>query len=153
MGNSEKSIGVWTSILYRYRRSFLLKKLENYGALGRAFLLVLIVHHNDGINQEKISDLLKTDKASIARAIKNLKKEGYVIRESDTVDKRAYKVYLTPKAEALVPEIQNAIDEWEHLVVTGVPKEAYQIIEQYMEQMAENACHIYSENIGPKEYD
>lgn len=145
MGKSEISIGVWISILHRYRRNYIIKRLEKYGALGSSFLLVLTVNHNYGVSQERVSEILKTDKASIARAVKKLQQEGYLTREPDAVDKRAYKLYLSAKAQALVPEIQSAVRQWEQAVLCGVPAEAYQVMEQYLEHMAENACRISSD--------
>lgn len=142
MDKSEISIGVWISILHRYRRNYIIKRLEKHGALGSSFLLVLTVYHNYGVSQEKVSELLKTDKASIARAVKKLQQEGYLTREPDTVDKRAYKLYLSAKAQALVPEIQSAVRQWEQAVLCGVPAEAYQVMARYLEHMAENACQI-----------
>ena len=129
MKDNINSVSTWISILFRFRRSFIIKKLENYGVLAGLYMLVLVIYYNNGTSQEQISDILKTDKASIARSVKKLEKEGYVTRELDKVDRRANKLYLTPKAQTLVPEIQKVIDEWESLVVANVPKDAYQIIE------------------------
>lgn len=142
MDKTENSISVWISILYRYRRNFVAKKLEKYGALGSAYLLVLTVHYNDGVSQEKIADLLKTDKAAIARAVQKLCSEGYLLRVPDAGDKRKYKLSLSDSARPLVPQIQAAIQEWEQTVLAGVPREAYELLEHYLEHMARNACEI-----------
>jgi len=144
MKKAKYSISIWISILDRYRRSFILKELEPYGALGGMYLVVLTIYNHNGTSQERLSDLLKTDKAAIARAVKKLENEKYITRETDTADKRFNKVYLTPKAQALVPEIQKAIDKWDRLVISSIPEDAYHIIEQYMEEMAKNACKIFT---------
>lgn len=147
MNKNDNSISIWISILYRYRRSFVNKKLDKYGIVGGVYLIILVLYKSNGSSQEQISDILKVDKTTVARAIKKLETEDYVKRETDTEDKRAYKVYLTPKALAVVPEIQNAINEWEKLIVADIPEESYHIMKQLLKQMAENACDIYSSNI------
>jgi DNA-binding MarR family transcriptional regulator len=44
---------------------------------------------------------LKVSKATSARAIQSLEKEGYVYRERDENDLRAYRVYLTEKGKEM----------------------------------------------------
>jgi DNA-binding MarR family transcriptional regulator len=144
MTDNVNSVSSWISILHRYRRSFIMKKLEDYGALGRLHMLVLVINRHDGPSQEQVSEILKTDKASIARSVKKLEQEGYVVREPDASDKRANRLYLTEKAQALVPEIVSAVREWESLVVANVPPEAIATIECYLGQMAHDACRIYT---------
>jgi Transcriptional regulators len=143
MKDNINSVSTWISVLFRFRRNFILKKLENYGVLAGLYMIVMVIDYNNGTSQEQISDILKTDKTSIARSVKKLEKEGYVLREPDKVDRRAYKLYLTSKGQAIVPVIQKVLDDWEDLVIANVPKDAYQIIEHYMKQMAEDAWKLY----------
>ena len=142
MKKDEYSASIWISILYRYRRSFIMKKLEKYGSVGGLYLLTMTIYSNNGCSQEQLSKLLRTDKASIARSVKKLEKDGYVVREADEVDKRANKVYLTPKALTVVPEIEKVKKEWDDLVSANISDEEIKIIEKVMSKMAENACNI-----------
>jgi len=64
-----------------------------------------------------------------------------VRREDDVTDKRANKVYLTPKALALVPEIQSAIVDWNKQIMAGIPVESQKIFLNCIEQMSKNACN------------
>ncbi|BAH05114.1 MarR family winged helix-turn-helix transcriptional regulator [Clostridium kluyveri] len=140
MTHNQNFLNLWISILYRYRKNYMNKKLEAYGGASGSSLLILSIYKNDGISQEQISDLLKVDKGSIARAIKKLEQGNYVRRQEDATDKRANKVYLTPKALALVPEIQSAITDWNKQIMTGIPVESQKIFLNCIEQMAKNAC-------------
>ncbi|WP_368489219.1 MarR family winged helix-turn-helix transcriptional regulator [Clostridium sp. BJN0013] len=141
MACNQNSLNIWISILYRYRKNYMNKRLEAYGRASSFSLLILSIYKNDGINQEQISALLKVDKGSIARAIKKLEQENYVRREDDVTDKRANKVYLTPKALALVPEIQSAIVDWNKQIMAGIPVESQKIFLNCIEQMSKNACN------------
>jgi DNA-binding MarR family transcriptional regulator len=127
------------SILYRYRKNYLMKKLEQYGIIGSYPFMILMIHENGGTNQEQIASYIKTDKAAVTRAIKKLEKEGYIKREPDLTDKRAYQVRLTPKAEALVPEIKKALCEWEQAAVSGIPEDMLPALRRYIKLMADNA--------------
>ncbi|SMC87714.1 MarR family winged helix-turn-helix transcriptional regulator [Papillibacter cinnamivorans] len=141
----EKPISVWISILYRYRRSYIVKKLEKYGSLGGWYLLVMSLYHNEGASQEQLAGILKIDKAAVARGVKKLVKDEYVIRRPDSADKRAYQLFLTQKALDLIPEILGVMKEWEKGILSGIPEESHGMIKQYLRQMAENACGVKPE--------
>ncbi|WP_243683766.1 MarR family transcriptional regulator [Methanosarcina barkeri] len=59
----------------------------------------MVLYRKDGLSQETIAKTLKVSKATSTRAIKNLEKEGYVYRQRDENDLRAYRVYLTEKGK------------------------------------------------------
>ncbi|WP_243466358.1 MFS transporter [Methanosarcina mazei] len=52
---------------------------------------------------ESLSDYLKIDKGTTARAIQKLVDEGYVFRQRDEKDRRSYRVFLTEKGKKLEP--------------------------------------------------
>lgn len=140
------SYSTWVSILYRYRKIFMSKALERYGALSGYSLLILTIHNIPGTNQEQIASMLKTSKAVITKGVRKLEGEGYLRREPDEIDKRAYKVYLTEKAEALVPEIERAISEWEKLVSSDVSEEDLNVMRRCLKKLAENAIRDGDQN-------
>jgi len=86
---------------YRSNLAYMAKELEAYRVGSGQFEFLLFLYHKDGVSQETIAKTLKVSKATIARAIHNLEKEGYVYRERDEKDLRAYKVYLTEKGKEM----------------------------------------------------
>ena len=140
--NTESSIGRWISILYRYGQSYISKQLESYNIGSGQYIFLIILFRNDGISQEKLSEHLKIDKATTAKAIKKLAAEGYIKREIDSLDKRAYKVFLTPKALAIKPIVQDAIKSWEELLTSGLSENEIVLIKQLLDKMAKNAHQI-----------
>jgi DNA-binding MarR family transcriptional regulator len=91
--------------IYRSNLAFMTKELEAYRIGSGQFEFLIILYHKDGVSQETLAKLLKVSKATSARAIQNLEKEGYVYRERDETDLRAYRVYLTEKGN----EMRNII--------------------------------------------
>ena len=140
MNNEEHLITRWASVLYRHRRCFMSKKLESLGSAGGMFMILLTVGRFDGISQEKISDYLKIDKTTTAKAIKKLESDGYVHRAEDPEDRRVNRVFLTPKAEGAMPEIRGALAEWDRSIRAGITEEEYRNAEETLHRMAENAC-------------
>jgi DNA-binding MarR family transcriptional regulator len=138
-------LGRWISILYRYRQNFLNRRLESYRIGCGQHMFLLALARNDGINQEELSDYMKMDKATTAKAIKKLEEEGYVNRDVNAADKRAYQVFLTLKAREVIPVIQSAVREWEMLIAGGLSEYEAVQVEQILRKMADNACQIKDE--------
>ncbi|AET66087.1 transcriptional regulator [Desulfosporosinus orientis DSM 765] len=146
MKNHEGSIVKCNSVLYRYGQSYISKRLEflNIGSGQYVFLMTLF--RTGGISQEELSKYLRIDKGTTAKAIKKLEEAGYVIREIDLRDKRAYKVYLTPKAVEVISTIQAAAKEWENIITSGLSEEEKQWVEKILLKMSENGYNFKFED-------
>lgn len=142
MSEDSSAIGRWISILYRYRQNYLGKKLEPYKIGSGQYFFLLILSKKNGISQEGLSDYLKIDKATTAKALKKLEDEGYVSRIVDATDKRAYQVFLTSKGLEVIPVIEKFIKEWERLITVGLSERESLLIEERLEKMARNACRL-----------
>ena len=85
------------SHIYRSHMAYMAKELEDYRIGSGQFDFLMVLYHGDGISQETLAKTLKVSKATSARAIQSLENEGYVYRQRDESDLRAYRVYLTEK--------------------------------------------------------
>jgi len=87
--------------IYRSHLAYMVKELEPYGIGSGQFDFLMVLYRRDGISQESLAKILKVSKATSTRAIRSLEKEGYVYRQVDEADRRAYKVYLTDKGKEM----------------------------------------------------
>jgi len=87
--------------IYRSHLAYMAKELEEYGIGSGQFDFLMILYRKDGISQETLAKLLKVSKATSTRAVQSLEKEGYVYRQRDENDLRAYRVYLTEKGREM----------------------------------------------------
>ncbi|WP_407309252.1 MarR family winged helix-turn-helix transcriptional regulator [Desulfosporosinus sp. SB140] len=143
--NEEFSIRRYISILYRYGKSHIAKRLESLN-IGSGYIFLMTLYRQGGISQEELSNFLKMDKGTTAKAIKKLEDEGYLIREIDVNDRRAYNVFLTPKGLDVIPKIQSAIKDWERIITSGFTEEEVYMSEQILYKMAENAANFKVED-------
>lgn len=63
--------------------------------------LIHALRHNPGCTQAKLAQTLHTDKAAVARRVKNLENKGYLIRQADPGDRRSSLLYPTERAAEL----------------------------------------------------
>ena len=142
MDSNEHSIARWVSILYRYGQSYVSKKAEAYNIGSGQCIVLLALFKGDGINQKQLSEYLKIDKASIAKAVQRLVKEGYLSRETDDNDKRAYRVYLTKKAWDIETTLFEVISKWENVLSSGLSETEQDTFLRLLRKMAENASNL-----------
>ncbi len=83
--------------LYKKNMQFLQQKTnEEDIALGQVLCLHEI-YINEGLSQGALASKLTVDGATITRAMKVMMEKGYVHRERNAIDRRAYGIYLTEK--------------------------------------------------------
>ena len=93
----------------------------------------------EGINQEHIRLLSHLDKATIAKTIKPLVREGYVQRTKNPNDKRSYQISLTDKGKDIMPMLKQTIRTWTDILTAGFTDEEKSLIDALMARMSENA--------------
>lgn len=69
------------------------------------FIFVTRICENPGLNQMALTHMLKVDKATTTKAVQKLIAEGYVIKERDSEDRRAWLLYPTKQARQVYPHI------------------------------------------------
>lgn len=79
--------------------------LEQYG-FGRAHHRVLhFVHRNPGLKVAELLDILKITKQSLARVLKQLVDEGFIIQRAGDEDRRERRLYVSAKGSRLADKL------------------------------------------------
>lgn len=79
--------------------------LEQYG-FGRAHHRVLhFIHRNPGLKVAELLDILKITKQSLARVLKQLVDENFVIQRAGSEDRRERRLYLSAKGVRLTDKL------------------------------------------------
>jgi DNA-binding MarR family transcriptional regulator len=144
----DQSLTRWISILYRYGQSHISKQVDQFNIGSGQYVFLLALYKKDGISQEEISDHLKIDKATTAKAIKKLEKEGYVKRIIDSEDRRAFRVFLTQKAFGIRPEIHNILRNWADIISGGFSEDEKKLVSELLGRMAKNAFAYFEKKDG-----
>ncbi len=139
LNTQSRSINRWISILYRYGQSHISKQVGKFNIGSGQYVFLLALYKKDGISQEEISDHLKIDKATTAKAIRRLEKEGYIKRDINSEDRRAFKVFLTQKAFDIKPEIHSILRNWSDVLSGGFSEDEKKLVLELLGRMAKNA--------------
>jgi len=142
---NHQSVSRFLSCLYRHTQMYFDRKIKTYELNYSTLSFLIVLLHHDGIHQEDISRKLSIDKATTARAIHKLMKSGYVRRETDPGDRRAYYIFLTEKGLTLKPELKRLSREWSDQLTTGFSPEDKEQIFSLLEKMSRNAAALKSD--------
>lgn len=132
--------------LYRYTQSYTDEALKKFNLSSGTYPYLLMLSRNAGISQNQISKKLNVDKAMSARAIKRLIDLGYVKKDVDEEDSRAYRLFLTDSAKAIIPEVINEIDNWIDIISMGSNEKEQELAVGYLKKALTNAKKFKEEN-------
>lgn len=98
----------WIELFYFAYRDFTCEPdaiLAQYG-FGRAHHRVLhFVQRNPGLNVASLLDILKITKQSLARVLKQLVGEGFIIQRAGDVDRRERRLFVSAKGGRLTEKL------------------------------------------------
>ena len=135
---SNRHIGKYISLLHRKGSIFINRELSNYGIGSGQFMFLLELYIQAGRNQEELSERLKIDKGTTARALKKLEEQGFITRLKDECDKRSNKIYLTQKAKDVQENVYDILDEWNKKLRESLSKEEEDIVEKLLMKVCNN---------------
>ncbi len=132
-------MGMHISLLYRYSQSYFNAALKKYGLGSGQYIFLLHLLDNEGINQERLAQMVKIDKTTAARAVAKLVEAGYISRTVSENDRRAYVLRTTKKAQGIKKELRKASDRWQKLLTRGFSEEECRQMGGLLEQAMKNA--------------
>lgn len=124
MNHFGDDLAIHISMLHRYGSVFIGRALKDLDLGSSRHAYLLAVNDHPGASQEQLSRIFGVDKANTARAVRRLEEKGYLRREGDPEDARAYRLFLTSEGAATIDRIRGALAEWNGVLNAAVPPEA-----------------------------
>lgn len=93
----------------RYTHNFYARELKKLHLTMGQFPFLMEISENDGISQEKLSDLIMISKSTTAVIVQQLMSAGLITRETDEHDRRNFRLHITKEAMVLIPKIREVI--------------------------------------------
>lgn len=73
--------------------------------------LLGMVHRKPGLSQNLYSEILAINDATLARYADRLVRDGLLVRQRDTADRRTVQLHLTESGEALVVDVKLQLEK------------------------------------------
>lgn len=100
-----KSVGFLLAKAYQRACAIFKEEFEGHDLTPQQFGLLGFLWQEDGITQAELSARSQIDRTTMGGLIDRLEKEGLVARRNHPDDRRAYRICLTEKGQALQPEL------------------------------------------------
>lgn len=140
-----KSVCHKISRLSQNRRYLVDKRMKEFG-LCRTEWRMLVNYDclEQPATQKALLKALDIDAAHLARTLKKLEKEGYIIRKPVSENKRSLNIYLTKEGEELLKQIQKVM-AWENeLLFSGFTENERDVFAASLDKMEKNIAGFLS---------
>jgi len=81
-----------------------------------------VTSRHEGLSQSELAEHLDMEAIPVGRVIDRLEKTGFVERRADPADRRRWRLYLTPKAYAVVGEMDVIAGELRDDALRGIER-------------------------------
>ncbi len=110
-----------------------------------------LVHlqRTEGASQARLAEITEVEPMMMVRLLNRMEEDGLIERRSDPADRRARKLYLTPKAKPLLDEIWRLAALARGEMFAGVPKADRDVFARVLEKARGNLCALGRES-APK---
>jgi len=92
-----------------FRRAFNARTRDS-GITALQWRLITYLKRHQGIRQGPLADLIEVEPITLSRMVDRLAEAGLVERRADPTDRRAWQLFLTPRARALLGDMRRTID-------------------------------------------
>lgn len=98
-------------------------EFKDYNLGKNQYIYLVRIAENPGIILEQLSDLIKADRSTASRVVKNLEKNGFIIKIDEMKTGKKVKLYITNKGELAYTILKND-EEYSNLTaLKGLSKE------------------------------
>lgn len=131
MDETKRYITKIARVALRYTSS----RLKGFNLGTSEFECLHYIRKNSGISQEKLRNILNIDKASVARIAANLEKKGYICRLQDENDKRAKKLFVTDKTNAIKHLSSSAESFFYEWLIEDIPENEKEVFLKVLNEL------------------
>jgi len=118
------------------------RKVKSTGVYSSQHRILMHLNCKPNCSQAELAEHLEISPAAIAVSIKKLEKGGYIRRETDVSDCRAYQVIVTAKGRQVIEQSISIFQEVEAEMFAGLDEEQMEQMSFFLEQMYRNLNEI-----------
>jgi len=143
-GNRKRSVALKMSVVARQLRVTFDQSAEDSGLTRAQWHLIAAVSRNPGATQRTIAEALEVREITAGRLVDRLCEEGYLRREENPSDRRAYCVYLTSGAQPLLDRLDQLATVHERLIFAGFESDDLDRLDALLEKITRNLAQFRS---------
>lgn len=102
------------------------------------YLYLVRICENPGIIQEKLSEMIKVDKTTVAHAVKKLEVQGFIEKKDDFENRKIKRLYPTDKGEEIYLLLKREEEYSDTVAHRGIGTEETQAVLKTLRKIRKN---------------
>ena len=102
---------------------------------GQWKVLIIIANSEQGLTQKDIADKLALEGPTLIPILDKLEKDGFVVRKTDTKDRRINRIYLTQRAEEFLNDTIECVTQIKKVCLNNLSEDEISITKNTLEKM------------------
>ena len=132
---------------FLFKQCFLSELVANNVDLTpEQYLLIDLLWDEGPLTQQEIANQMQKDKNSITKLIDGLEKKGYVVRETNTEDRRKNLVVVTKMGEGKKQEITRIAINAADNILGGIPLVELNTVVEVLNKLNRNMKNLLKKN-------
>ncbi len=131
----------------RLLRNYIDHRAKGRGTTRAQWIVLFRLRQQEGLSQVDLADVLELQPISLVRLLDKLVEHKLLERKPDPSDRRANRLFLTPKGRQLVDDLDSLRDAIAIDVLSDIPETA---IESTLETLVEMKARIKATEIPPE---
>ncbi|MBU6268829.1 MAG: MarR family transcriptional regulator [Sphingomonadales bacterium] len=134
----EDNIGTMVAQVARLMRRAFDERAREIGVTRPQWQVLSLLGRHAGINQGGLADILEVEPITLGRMIDRLQEAELVERRADPADRRAWRLFLTPKGDELMRLLQPHAQETIAAMLEGMDEGARTQLRTSLDRMRAN---------------
>lgn len=119
----EENLGSIMAQVSRLMRRDFDAKARTIGVTRPQWQVMTLLNLHQGINQGGLAEILEVEPITMGRMVDRLQEAGLVERRADPADRRAWRLFLTGKADVLLEQLRPMANETVESALEGIDPE------------------------------
>ena len=111
------------------------KRLQSYGLTPIQHLILEVLWGQDGLSASDIGKKLVLDGATLSGVLDRLTIGGWILKKSDSDDKRVLRNFLTPMSKELKPKLSETRDQTNEDLLKSFTIEEKVLLKRFLRDM------------------
>ena len=118
------------------------------GVTRQQWRVLLKLARHDGATQGTLADLLEVEPITLCRMVDRLAEAELVERRRDPADRRAWNIYLTPRARPILDKLRGVADSLFDEVKGDITTDELNAMSRTLTQLRANLLGVSSEELA-----
>jgi DNA-binding MarR family transcriptional regulator len=119
----ERTNSIRINYISRMMRTRFDLRARTLGLTRAQWQTIAAIRRNEGATQREVAQKLEVGSVTVGRIVERLEQAGWIERRPDKTDRRAYRLYMSPKATPMLERLTALGADEEGKALAGISEE------------------------------